>query len=272
MTGLLVGLGISGNPQMAADVAIVQGAALALFYAFSGNARNLILKPGGIASVRSIMAARLILILPLGIGVFYLGSVLGGVAWNISIILIIRKSVEWISEVHLSEAERDQDADFAWKHLAIQCGLLTAIVIWAFTEAPGIRLMLIAWAIVPLLISLPYLQRVLRGAVSTRVSVKMLLPHFGSTAVVGIGIYVFRLMILLLVGRTIAGILYTAFAIGGVLGSIFAMGLGPSMVLHEQKTGKKKMPVWLRTALAFATVASIAITVVSHFMPDILAQ
>lgn len=272
MTGLLVGLGISGNPQMAADVAIVQGAALALFFAFSGNARNLILKPGGIASVRSIMVARLILILPLGMGVYYLGSILGGVAWNISLILILRKSVEWISEIHLSEAERDQDVSFAWKHLAVQFGLLATIVIWAFTQTPGILLILIAWALIPLLISLPYLQKVLRGAASTRVSVKMLLPHFGSTAVVGIGVYVFRLMILLLVGRSIAGILYTAFAIGGVLGSIFAMGLGPSMVLHEQKTGKMQMPLWLRTTLTFTTITGIAIAAAAHVIPDFFTQ
>ncbi len=268
MTGLLVALGVGGSPQLAADVGIVQGAALALFFAFSANVRNLILKSGGVALIRSIMVTRLMLMLPLGAGVYYLGSVLGGVAWDISFILILRKSAEWLSEVHLSEAERDQDVAFAWRHLVIQSGLLATAVAWAITETPGLMLVLMAWAIVPLLISLPYIQRVLRGAVAVRVSVRMLLPHLGSTAVMGIGVYVFRLTILLLVDRTAAGDLYTAFAIGGVLGSIFAMGLGPSMVLHEQKTGRMQMPAWLRAALFLATLAGIAVTAISHFMSD----
>ncbi len=268
MTGLLVALGVGGSPQLAADVGIVQGAALALFFAFSANVRNLILKTGGVAPIRSIMVVRLMLMLPLGAGVYYLGSVLGGVAWDISFILIVRKSAEWLSEVHLSEAERDQDVAFAWRHLVIQSGLLGTSVIWAITETPGLMLILMAWAIVPLLISLPYLQRVLRGAVATRVSVRMLLPHLGSTAVMGIGVYVFRLTILLLVDRATAGDLYTALAIGGVLGTIFALGLGPSMVLHEQKTGRMQLPAWLRAALALATLAGIAVTAISHFVPD----
>jgi len=268
MTGLLVALGLGGNPHLAADVGIVQGAALALFFAFSGNARNLIFQSGGVASVRSIMAARLMLLLPLGIGVYYLGSALGGVAWDITLILIIRKSAEWLGEIHLSEAERDQDVAFAWGHLVIQSGLLVAVVVWATTDIPGLMLVLIAWAIVPLLISLPYIQRVLKGTVVAGVSARMLLPHLGSTAVMGIGVYVFRMTILLLVDRPAAGSLYTAFAIGGVLGSIFAMGLGPSMVLHEQKTGQTQMSAWLLSALFLTTLAGIVVTVISHFAPD----
>jgi hypothetical protein len=270
MTGLLIALGLGGNPQLAADVGIVQGAALALFFAFSGNARNIIFKSGGIAPVRSIMVARLMLMLPLGVGVYYLGSVLGGVAWDISLILILRKSAEWLSEVHLSEAERDQDVAFAQRHLVIQSGLLATVVVWAATETPGFMPVLMVWAIVPLLVSLPYIQRVLKSAVTARISVRMLLPHLGSTAVMGTGVYVFRLTILLLVDRVAAGNLYTAFAIGGVLGSIFAMGLGPSMVLHEQKTGQLQMPAWLRAALVLAILAGIAVTAISHFVPDTL--
>jgi hypothetical protein len=271
MTGLLVALGLGGKPHLATDVAIVQGAALALFFAFSGNARNLMFKSGGVAYARSIIVARLMLMLPLAAGVFYLGSTLGGVAWDISLILILRKSVEWLSEVHLSEVERDQDVVFAWRHLATQSGLLVMSAIWAITETPGLLLVLTAWAIVPLIISFPYLQRVLRGATTTRISVSMLLPHLGSTAVMGIGVYVFRLTILLLVDRSMAGSLYTAFAIGGIMGSVFAMGLGPSMVLHEQKTGRMQMPVWMRTALAMVTLAGIAVIAIAHSVPDMQA-
>lgn len=269
MTGLLVALGLTGNPQLAADVAIVQGAALALFYAFSGNARNLIFKPGRFATARSLLAARLALMLPLGVGVYYLGSVLGGVAWDLSLILILRKSVEWLSEIHLSEAERDQDAAFAWRHLILQSGLLIVAVLWAVTAMPGLMTVLTAWALIPLLMSFSYLLGALKGPRTTGIRAQMLLPHLGSSAVIGIGVYVFRLTLLLLVDKATAGSLFTAFAIGGVLGSVFAAGLGPSLVLHEQRTGQKHMPSWLRDGLILAVLAGLTLALMAHFAPGL---
>jgi hypothetical protein len=269
MTGLMIVLSLGGNPRLAADVGIVQGAALALFLAFSGNVRNLIFKPGKVAPVRSLVMARLLLMLPVGAGVYYLGAVLGSVAWDITLILILRKSVEWLVEIHLSEAERDQDAAFAWRHLFIQSGLLFAVAVWAITGAPGLLAALMAWAIVPLFISLRYLQRLFSGARATGISAKMLFPHLGSSAVMGIGVYVFRLIILFLVGRATAGNLYAAFAIGGALGSIFASALGPSLVLHEQKTGQRRMPGWLRAGLILSAVTGIVVIAFTHFVPDL---
>lgn len=271
MTGLLVALGLSGNPQLAADVAIVQGAALALFYAFSGNARNLIFKPGRLAPVRSLLTVRLALMLPLCVGVYYLGSVLGGVAWDLSLILILRKSVEWLSEIHLSEAERDQDATFAWRHFLLQSGLLIIAVLWAITAMPGLIMVLTAWALIPLFLSFSHLQGVFKAQRTTSIRSRMLLPHLGSSAVMGIGVYVFRLTLLLLVDKATAGSLFTAFAIGGVLGSVFAAGLGPSLVLHEQRTGRKHMPSWLRDALILTVLAGLTLALMAHFVPDLRA-
>jgi hypothetical protein len=269
MTGLLVALGLGGNPQLAADVGIVQGAALALFFAFSGNARNLIFKSDKVAPVRSLVLARLLLTIPVGAAVYYLGAVLGGVAWDITLILILRKAAEWLGEIHLSEAERDQDVEFARRHLIMQSGLLAAAAVWAITDTPGFAMVLLAWALAPLFMSLPYLQRVLSGSRVNSIPAKSLLPHLGSTAVMGIGVYVFRLIILSLVGRATAGDLYTAFAIGGGIGSIFAMGLGPSLVLHEQKTGQRHMPAWLRRGLVLTTIAGLAVISVSHLLPGL---
>lgn len=267
MTGLLVMLGLGGNPQLAADVGIVQGAALALFFAFSGNARNLILKSGGVAPVREIALVRLMLVLPLSAGVYYLGALLGGVAWDITSVLILRKAVEWLTEIHLGEAERDQDAAFAFRHLVIQSLLLAIAAVWILVDAQGLLFVMLLWALLPLLISLRYFQRLLSGAAKL-VPLGMMLPHLGSSAVTGIGFYAFRLALLLLAGKAVAGDLYTAFAIGGLLGSIFAMGLGPSMVLHEQNSGHRRMPTWLLGLLALTSLAGVAITGAAHFLPS----
>lgn len=267
MTGLLVMLGLGGNPQMAADVGIVQGAALALFFSFSGNARNLILKSGDFAPVREIALIRLILVLPLSIGVYCLGTLLGGVAWELTTVLILRKVGEWFSEIHLGEAERNHDAKFAFRHLLIQSLLLAIVAILIATDVQGFLFGLVLWSLIPLLASLRYFQALLSRA-GKLVTFGMMLPHFGSSAVTGIGFYAFRLAILLLAGKIIAGDLYTAFAIGGLLGSLFALGLGPSLVLHEQNSGRRVLPAWLVGALCLASLTGVIVTVAAHLQPD----
>lgn len=269
MTGLLVVVGLAGNPHLAADIGIVQGAALALFFSFSGNVRNLILKPGQLASSRSLLIVRLMLLLPLGLGTYYLGSILGGVTWEISLVLIVRKSVEWLTEIHLSEAERDHDVSFSWRHFVVQSGLLVIAVVWVTTGVPGLMMVLAAWAVGPLVVSFSYFRRMFQGTGLAVIPGRMLLPHLGSSAVVGIGVYVFRLIILVLVDRVTAGNLFTAFAIGGALGSLFAAGLGPSLVLHEQKTGQRQIPEWLSVALVLTTLAGLAVIWVSYFLPNL---
>lgn len=60
-------------------------------------------------------------------------------------------------------------------------------------------------------------------------SLRTLLPHFGSTAIVGASVYVFRISIALLVGKATAGVLFTAFAFGGLVPTIYGQALAPSL-------------------------------------------
>ena len=67
VTVLLIVLGLAGHREMAADVGVVQAATLALLYAFSANARSLILSKKSAVSASSVMIGRLLLLLPLAI-------------------------------------------------------------------------------------------------------------------------------------------------------------------------------------------------------------
>lgn len=267
MTGLLVGIALLGNAKLAADIGIVQGAALALFFGFSGNARSVLLKRGESIGIRAMLITRLVLMIPLSVGVFYLGSVFGGAAWEITSILILRKCVEWISELHLSMAEREEEFRIAGVHFFLQTILLVFVGGCILLNHSWFLPSLVVWALCPLLISVPFVGRTLKNRnAANSMSWKLLLPHFGSTAVTGIGVYVFRISVLLMVGREDAGNLFAAFAIGGVLGSLFASGFGPSLVLEEQRTGNLRMsrPLQL-TALIFGGIG-VGIIAVFHLI------
>lgn len=267
MTALLVGLGLAGQPELAAEVGIVQGALLAIFYAFSGNVRSLIFREERSTSTRPLLLARLLLTIPLGISAYLLGVYLGGVGGEIALVLTLRKMGEWFSEIHLSEAERDGDLHFSLAHLLAQSALLIAALVWLSLEWAGAMAVLLAWAVLPPLLSLRHLRNVMSGSRGIHLPVKLLLPHIGSTMVQGVTVYVFRLTLLLLVGKRQAGDLYTAFAIGGLLGSVFATAVGPSMVLRERRTGRRHFPVWIQITLAVGAIIGAVLAVLSSGWP-----
>src|SRR2546426_4975843 len=156
MTALLVCLGLMGKPTMAADVGLVQGATLALFYAFSANARNLILNPSPPTSVRSMLVARLFLIVPLGYVSFYLSVYMANVEGPLACVLILRRCVEWVNELHLSQSEIHGDRQFARKFFVLQLILLCVALGWTLSDAPMPLLGLFLWALLPLLMSLGF--------------------------------------------------------------------------------------------------------------------
>jgi len=240
-TFLLLGLGLAGKSLLAADVGLVQGATLATFYAFSGNARSLILHASGARNLPGILGARLILALPLSALALVLCVAGGGASPGLAFALVLRRCAESFSEVHLSLLEREDRAPSALRFLFVQGLSLLLALAWAVAQWEGWLLVWFIWALLPALSALPDLRRIewldwdhLRGVLPE------FFPHLGSTAIIGISIYAFRLLVLLLGGKSLAGDLFTAFALGSFAGSVFANVLGPSLVWHHARTGERR--------------------------------
>ena len=270
MTALMVILGLSGQSHLAAEVGIIQGAITALFFSFSANARSIILNPTSRLSVDSIFGNRLVLILPLAAASYYLSALPGDVDTLLIIALILRRCVEWISEIHLSEMEMLEKQAFARNFLYLQTVIFLTAVIWLLSGFPMPSLGLYIWALAPALMSGRFIRERLKKPASFQYSWRLMLPQFGSTMIIGITVYVFRLIILLITGKETAGVLFTAFALGGMVGSIFAQVLGPSVVLHEDRNGKSFFSKQIKMFLALMVFAGLALFIFSqmnaHFL------
>ena len=216
ITGLLIILGLLGKTELAADIGIAQGATLATFYALSANARTVILTRQ--ESAGAILFSRVILVVPLAWLSYFLSVYVANADSWVALAIIVRRSVEWINEIHLSEAElKNTDVRF-FPPLQIALFVLTVF---------DIRFLYI-WAFAPLFYSL--------GFLSSRLgfhSFRSLIPHFGSTTVMGVSLYAFRLMILLIVPKSVAGALFSAFSIGSFLGTFFGNVVGPSLMTRN---------------------------------------
>ena len=266
MTALLVVIGLAGLSDIAADIAIIQGASLALFYAFSANARNVVL--AGSSNVGSITASgllltRLLLLIPLVVAAFFLSVDVGGAAAPLALSLILRRVCEWVGEIALARHEvlghqgatvRVVLAETLSLSTCIAATLLLSIDL-AFSALP--------WALAPVL--------ALRGASlsfrNVKIDLRSLLPHFGSTGIIGSAVFVFRLSITLLAGKAQAGVLFTAFALGSLVPTIFGQALAPTLI---HRRGQGRLPYSLATVPAGLVLLGVALSIVALRYPHLI--
>ncbi|WP_071871106.1 hypothetical protein [Atopomonas hussainii] len=272
MMVVMIGLSLFGKPELAADFGLVHGASVALFYSFSGNARSLILAQSGAVSAATILRMRLMLVVPLAViaTLLCVGVVVGG--WLFACLLVMRRAAEWLAEIFLSELELQHQSTGALHVVLIQA-CLSLVLLWALLNDSVLALpILLVWALSPLLgcLRLELFRRSLGNAVPLLATVRLLLPHFGSTAVIGLSVYVFRLFVLLVAGKQVAGDLFAAYALGGILGAVFSQALGPTMVRREQSESASERLVKAFNLLLIVTLLfGVALVSSVWLMPEL---
>lgn len=273
MTGLLIALSLAGYSDLSADVAIVQAATLALFFAFSANARNLILKHHSTITAQFVLSSRIPILIPLAVAAYWLSAEMAAVPPYLAGVLILRRAVEWLDEVYLSEVERLDAKKAAARYLFIQTALLATSFLWIAFDFSWPIVGLLLWALFPLSLSLQFYRDNLptvKQLFERRIFEK-LLPHIGSTMIIGITVYIFRLLIIMVTGKSNAGDLFTAFAIGGLLGSVFANSVGPSLALHQKRNFNYRTPIIIKLLLGIFFTSGIALASSAYLQLEFLA-
>jgi len=268
ITALLVVLGLVGETSLAAEIGLVQGIMLALFYAFSANSRNIVLNTETEVSINLILFIRVILIFPLSVIAYYVSVYVSDIDVTLSVALIVRRSVEWIGELHLSWRESSSDGNFARKYFLMECFLFLLLVAWHSLKLPMSVIGILIWALLPLTIHIRFIRKMLliTGSLKTMLpSWSLMLPQFGSTMIIGVSVYFFRLIVVLVTGKSEAGDLFTAFALGGIAGSLFAQILGPSIVLYESQTMRNYFTMLLKSFLVSYCVVGVVLFFVAYF-------
>lgn len=271
---VMIGLSLFGKPALAADFGLVHGATVALFYSFSGNARSLILGAEGNIHSPRILRMRLLMVLPLGALAWMLcaGVVDGGGLFIL--LLVLRRAAEWLAEIFLSDQEVQQHGRGALHFFAGQAVFSLLLLLALYDGGWLVLPVTLLWATSPLLgcLDRALVGRALVGNMTFLEGMRVLLPHFGSTAVIGVSVYVFRLFLLLVAGKEVAGDLFSAFALGGILGAVFSQALGPSMVRQEQAAVKSSRLVRLfNLMLVGLLLLGVALGVFVWSLPGVLA-
>jgi hypothetical protein len=255
-------------------MAVIQGALLATFYAFSANTRSLILQGHGDPTAERLLATRVVALPLLGVASYVLCVVAAGVSPLVSLLLIVRRSCEWLAEVRLCEIEVAADRQGARRAFLVQVVVtLVAAAVLVLAQRFTIPVLMV-FAVAPLLGGWPRLRSAAFGLASLRATLRRVTPHVGSTAVDGLSIYVLRLVVFVIVGRETSGLLFTAFILGSFPASLFANVLGPSLALQEARSDGRRLGNLRSVGTAFMAVAgaSIAVVVLGTGLTDWLGK
>jgi len=217
ITGLLVILGIAGKHILAADVAIIQGAVLATFYVLSGDARHLILTDQ--VRAHNVVFFRLVWILPLAILSFFMSSITSQINFALVCGLILRRSSEWLAEIHVTEIEKQNEI---WPGWYLQ-PVIFLLFIYQIIFTDQIWLIWV-WAISPIFFSIEFISKA-----KPHNFFNLGWENITSTAVIGFTGYIQRVLIVTLVGKAFSGMLFPGFAIGSFVGTMAANVAGPTL-------------------------------------------
>jgi hypothetical protein len=234
---VLIGIGIAGQAALAAEVAVIQGALLATFYAFSANTRSLILQGHGELTAERLLAKRVVALPLLATASYVLCALATGVSPLLAVLLIVRRSLEWLAEVRLCEIEVADERRAAARAFGIQMSVtLGAALLLVFAPQASMATLAV-YALSPLFSSLPRVKLAGLRVQTLSVTLRGAAPHIGSTAIEGISAYVLRLVVFLVAGREMSGLLFTAFVLGSFVASLFANVLGPTLALRRPHHG-----------------------------------
>lgn len=217
---LVILTAISNNSTLAANLSLSQAAIMAVFYSLSANARSIILsRQDNLAS--ALFNFRLRFLFPaLCLGFFL--AWLADVPFLIIVFLLLRKALEWFAELRFSMDERDVRKGGAITYLILNTVLFSIMVIAILNHFQWLPWLMV-WALLPAL----FIAR-LKITQGWETQLNSLLPHIGSTTVIAISTFLFRMLLVWLVGKAAAGELFAAFAIGGLFVSLYMHALGPA--------------------------------------------
>jgi len=143
--------------------------------------------------------------------------------------LLIRRMTEWLAELQISFWERRGASESVMRFMMLQgMGLMPFLVVLVHHNPAWFQWVMIIWAIMPAFMlyqALPLLSKF-----PQQLQWREFVPHLGSSGVISISVYLFRVMILLLTDKALAGLLFSAFALGGMISSIYTFAIGPSLV------------------------------------------
>ncbi len=231
---ILISLSFSGDYELISEIAIVIGINIIFTQTFSSNARSLIISKKPKISLESFLIFRIffsILFVFLNIIILnYFKFSNFNVLFLISILIIL----QWLNELVITYFEINNNIKKIYLYLSFQLFFLINIIINIFF-VESLEIVLLIFNIL-LFLFLLYNNLKIISKIKINFDIYKILKislssfSFFSSLSISFANLMWRLLIIFLCGKIIAGVYFVGFAIGSLPGTFFNNVIGPSMI------------------------------------------
>lgn len=246
---LLLIVGLKGEINLVSELAILQSINFMIFFPFNGNARNYILNSADQNFNENIFNFRLLSYFPLFIISLLTGLLLIDIEPQTIFFLLLLVSTSWFLDLSITICEKQKN----YLPVIFLCiSLLIALLLVSLCEISNTNINLFCIGLliiyIPMIIYflIKYYKPINISNLRTIFKDKIL-TQIGGTAVIGISSFALKNIILLLLLKPIAGIIFMGFTLGGAVASIYAYSLGPTFIFNFdiRKINNKRVMLFL---------------------------
>jgi hypothetical protein len=231
ITFLIIIFSLFNLQNISADIALIQGATTLFYYSLSGNARNIIILNYEIKIFNDFLKTRFVLLFPVLLLSITVCINLFNIDSYLIIIILIRKSIEWFSEISIAYYEKNNNYLKSW--VINICEFIGIIFIILNINNSLLKIYLTLWAFIPIVgIVMFNFKKINYKIIKENINLNFdnnLYTYFISTISIGLGFFIFRYLINLFVDKNYAGDLFAIFAIGGIIPNILGQIIMPSI-------------------------------------------
>ncbi len=232
MTLLVIVAAWTDNAVLAADIALIQGAIMAVFLSISANARNLVLGETLENAAIRLQKLRIYSVAPATVLSWLLLIFVDVAVWLVAC-LLLRKVIEWLLEVPLAAHEKSNQLTFGLTYIVVNGLALLLLLLSVGIRPDWFKVLLAVWALLPAIFL--FADNVSKWrAPFIPIGLQDFSPYFAGTVVVGATNYLFRVVLVFMAGKVLAGNLIAGFAVGAIVASLYTYALGPALIYHKQ--------------------------------------
>ena len=231
---ILISLSFSGDYELISEIAIVIGINIIFTQTFSSNARSLIISKKPKISLESFLIFRMFFsILFVFLNIIILNYFKFSI-FNILILISILIILQWLNELVITYFEINNNIKKIYLYFSLQLFFLINITVNIFF-VESLEIVLLIFNILLILFLLyNYLGIINKIKINfdTYKILKISLSSvsFFSSLSISFANLMWRLLIIFLCGKIIAGVYFVGFAIGSLPGTFFNNVIGPSMI------------------------------------------
>jgi len=237
---LVVITGFKYNTETSANLSLIYSIVFMVFFPLNGNVRHYILNSNN-NYINNLITFRLLSYFPLFLLSFLIAYFVLDTDYKTILKIVLLGSFYWINEIFVSFEEKNNKYQLIFL-LIILYSFSLFMTLFVDNIKGDFTYVLIAY-LISLIFALDSIFKKLKFKIVIKNVIsdikEMIIPQIGGTFMIGISSFLYKVLILSFISKSVAGTIFIALTISGLMLTVFTYGLGPSIIKNQISKDQK---------------------------------